>query len=131
MISISINALVFNEEYVCQYKVKFNIPAKDVTFAMIFKNIRGGGISGARIPGKKHYIKTVNKGDAFYVKFRFICAFLPRSYFINVDAKGKVNGEECRLVHITDALAFKVQDFDDNNYTGMVKTIESAKVEKI
>jgi lipopolysaccharide transport system ATP-binding protein len=127
----TVNALVFNEEYVCQYTVTFNIPVKDVTFAMIVRSIKGVGISGARIPGKKQYIERANTGDAFHVKFRFICTFLPRSYVINVDVKGKVNGEECRLVHINDALAFKVQDFDDNNYAGLVKTIASAKVEKI
>ncbi|MCI0471645.1 MAG: Wzt carbohydrate-binding domain-containing protein, partial [Candidatus Aminicenantes bacterium] len=125
-----VNALVTGEKYIFSYKVKFNIPAENVEFAMGIRTEKGFFISGrskqgADIPEK------IKAGDGFLVEWYFRCNLLGGNYYLNIGIKSLLNGEIVFLNRIVDAFVFKVQQDSEGEYTGIVHFDQQAKITPI
>ncbi len=123
-----VNVLVMGENYILSYKVHFNIYVENVFFAMALKNEKGLNISSS-YTRNTGMIETIKKGETYSVEWHFQCKLLPGNYFTNV-AVSKIasNHERVILNRITDATAFKVQEFGVPNVFGLVHLIQDSKI---
>ncbi len=114
-----VNCLLINEEYINSFKVKFNIKAYDVGFAVPFKTEKGMIISNLNMKGK--YIKIVESGTVIEVDYHFKCLFTPGVYYTNTTVGGVVDDKRMVLNRIIDSAAFKVQKTEKiENHEGIV-----------
>jgi lipopolysaccharide transport system ATP-binding protein len=107
-----VNALVMNEDYICTFKVKFNVSLQFVSFNVKIKSVKGINVSGIRFPKNNTDFPRVKKGEVYRFDWRFNCKLVPKSYFVNITMSNFSDGEKIQLLHLADALAFKVQDME-------------------
>jgi lipopolysaccharide transport system ATP-binding protein len=119
-----VNLLRPEGEFFFCYRVLFGIDVAKVTFAITFRNEKGFpiGWSGGHHPKPRIiHLDEVSAGDAYSVKWRFVCTFLPGPpFFIDAGVVGLLNEQEVRLCFIKDALAFKVAEFESPRRFGGV-----------
>lgn len=126
-----VNVLVMDENYIFSYNVHFNINVENVFFAMALKNEKGLNINSS-YTRNTGMISSIKKGETYSVEWQFQCSLLPGNYFTNVGVSQIVsNHERVLLNRITDATAFKVQEFGVPNVFGLVHLIQDCKIELI
>lgn len=123
-----VNALVTNEEYIYTYKVKFNIDVENVVVTMGIHNQKGACIGGSLAPGKKVFLKKINKGEIYLIEWYFLCNLLGGTYYTTSAVRSFKNGNEIILNRIVDALVFKVQKSEELNCTGTVHLDQRAVI---
>ncbi len=107
-----VNALVMNEDYICTFKIRFNVSMQFVSLNVKIRSIKGINIAGIRFPKNNSDFPHVKKGESYRFDWRFTCRLVPKSYFINITLGNFSNGEKNQILHLADALAFKVQDME-------------------
>lgn len=115
-----VNALVTNEEYIYTYKVKFDIDVENVVVTMAIHTEKGVYIGGSLAPGKKKFLKKIDKGEIYLIEWYFLCNLLCGNYYTTSAVRSFKNGNEIFLNRIVDALVFKVQKSKESNCTGTV-----------
>jgi len=125
-----VNALVMNEEYVCTFKVRFNVSMQFVSITVKIKSIKGINVSGIRFPKSNMDFPRVKKGEVFRFDWYFTCRLVPKSYFVNVTIGNFSDGDKNQLLHLSDALAFKVQD-QEHCTLGMVDLDNTCKLTRL
>ena len=103
------NALVRGERYRYCYRVAFDVGANQVRFGMLIKTLSGVQLSGAvSAPSLQASLPWVGAGQTLEVVFEFECLMNPGTFFISCGVLGLVDGEECFLHRIVDAVAVRV-----------------------
>ncbi len=114
-----VNALVLNETYTFVFNVEFKVSASGVTFGFNIKNMRGLGISGIRIPEKGNGNIQIYKGETYQAEWNFHCLLRPGTYFVNLEVAENSRQGRKRLIHISDAYSFRVQN-SHHKFAGLV-----------
>jgi lipopolysaccharide transport system ATP-binding protein len=105
-----VNCLVVKEEYYFTYKIKFNTDIDNLSIGWVLKDEKGLRISGSRYPGKRGAIeRQIKKNDVYHVKWKFKCAVLQGTYYIDLGIVKEADGKRNMLVSSLDAMNFKVQ----------------------
>ena len=116
-----VNMLVMNEEYLYTFTVKFRIPVRSICFALAFKTQQGLAISySGGLHNLQQHLAQVDAGEKVRVDYRFVCALLPGTYFIDVGVIGFHQNQHVYLSRLSDASVFKVQDIPECFYRGIV-----------
>lgn len=116
-----VNALVRGERYIYRYRVAFEVGANQVRFGMLIKTLSGVQLSGAvSSPSIQASIAWVAAGHTLEVAFAFDCLMNPGTYFLSCGVLGLVEGEECFLHRIVDAVALRVLPQVGNTSTELV-----------
>jgi len=119
-----VNFLVYNDQYILQYRVKSNIDVKNVSFGINFKTDKGYLLSWAGSYSKQNreiHVKELVKGEEYLVEWKFICKFIQdKPFYFDVGVYATVNGEDQFLNLTRDAAVFKVQDIPEANFGGVV-----------
>ncbi|MBY0454573.1 MAG: ABC transporter ATP-binding protein [Burkholderiaceae bacterium] len=116
-----VNALVRGERYVYRYRVAFEVGANQVRFGMLIKTLSGVQLSGAvSAPSIQASLAWVGAGQTLEVAFEFDCLMNPGTYFLSCGVLGLVDGEECFLHRIVDAIALRVLPQVGNTSTELV-----------
>jgi lipopolysaccharide transport system ATP-binding protein len=102
------NILVRNEYYVYSYSAYFSEDAFRVRFGMLIKTISGFELGGAATHPEMQEIDYIPAGKLVKVNFKFRCALLPSTYFVNAGVLGCIDGEVVYLDRVIDAVMFKV-----------------------
>lgn len=115
-----VNVLIPGEEYELSYEVQFGIPAKGISFGMMFKTEKGMVLSGSTSHKSGLSLMDADEGQTICVKWKFVCNLLNGMYYTNIGILSFVEGERITLNRIVDALVFKVYNSDISNYNGLV-----------
>lgn len=116
-----VNALVRGERYQYRYRVAFAAGANQVRFGMLIKTLSGVQLSGAvSQPSLQASLPWVASGQTLEVVFEFECLMNPGTYFLSCGVLGLVDGEECFLHRIVDAVALRVLPQVGNASTELV-----------
>ena len=116
-----VNALVRGERYQYRYRVAFEVGANQVRFGMLIKTLSGVQLSGAvSAPSLQASLPWVESGQTLEVVFDFECLMNPGTYFLSCGVLGLVDGEECFLHRIVDAVALRVLPQVGNASTELV-----------
>ena len=115
------NTLVRGERYQYRYRVAFEVGANQVRFGMLIKTLSGVQLSGAvSVPSLQASLPWVAGGQTLEVVFEFACLMNPGTYFVSCGVLGLVDGEECFLHRIVDAVAVRVLPLVGNASTELV-----------
>lgn len=115
------NTLVRGERYQYRYRVAFEVGANQVRFGMLIKTLSGVQLSGAvSVPSLQASLPWVAAGQTLEVVFEFACLMNPGTYFVSCGVLGLVDGEECFLHRIVDAVAVRVLPLVGNASTELV-----------
>lgn len=123
-----VNVIVVGDEYLYQYKVKFNIEAQNVIFGMMIKSEKGFFLSGSSSELFKQEIEKTECGSIYSVQWKLTCNLLHGVYYINSGVSTKTKENKTLLNRIVDLLCFKVQVPLPNKYGGMVYTDQKLKI---
>ena len=88
--------------------------------------MKGLGISGMRIPEDGRTI-DVRAGESCQAEWNFHCLLRPGTYFINLDVMESSQTGEKRLIHIADAISFRVQN-SHNKFAGLVNLHSQGRI---
>ncbi len=101
---VPVNCLVPGERYLFCYRVVFVEAARRVKFYCMTKTVNGVHLGGGAFPPGLETLPAVGAGAVIDVRFEYVCAFGPGTYFFNCGAAS--SGE---LLHrVLDVLAFRV-----------------------
>lgn len=115
------NTLVRGQRYQYRYRVAFEVGANQVRFGMLIKTLSGVQLSGAvSMPSLQASLPWVAAGQTLEVVFEFACLMNPGTYFVSCGVLGLVDGEECFLHRIVDAVAVRVLPLVGNASTELV-----------
>lgn len=103
-----INALVCGRQYVYEYGVTFNRDCFDVRFGMLIKSTTGTDLGAMGSAPAGGGIPRVVAGSVLKVRFRFLCQFLPGTYFMNAGCNGLIDGQDVFLHRLVDVVCFRV-----------------------
>ncbi len=123
-----VNVLVSGQEYVFQYKVKFNIQAENVGFGMMIKTESGSNLSGSSSRKFDQIIKNVTKNQTIRVQWKFQCNLLSGTYYVNAGITTIKGTEGVFLNRIVDAMAFRVLLPEDNKYSGIANLYQNLNI---
>ena len=99
----------------------FDVGANLVRFGMLIKTLSGVQLSGAvSAPSLQASIPWVAAGQTHEVVFEFVCLMNPGTYFLSCGVLGLVDGDECFLHRIIDAVALRVLPQVGNTSTELV-----------
>ena len=116
-----VNVLVRGQRYQYRYRVAFEVGANQVRFGMLIKTLSGVQLSGAvSAPSLQASLPWVGAGQTLDVVFEFECLMNPGTYFVSCGVLGLVDGEECFLHRIVDAVALRVLPQVGNTATELV-----------
>lgn len=115
-----VNHLIFGEEYIYTYSVKFFQPAHEVRFGMLIKTITGVELGGAAYPSVDKGVILIKQGVETQPHFRFRCLLNPGSYILNAGVMGVQDGTTTYLHRIVDAVIFKVLPLEEHMGTGHI-----------
>ena len=104
-----VNILYTGEDYLYNYKVRFDVDAENITFGMTFKTESGIRLSAAGTVGFDMVEKKITAGTILQVQWMFNCSLLDGNYFTNVGVASLKNGNRIVLNRIVDAMMFKVE----------------------
>lgn len=108
-----VNNILTGEDYFLEYRVKFGLDCKHVSFGMQIKDEKGFKYGGSSTYRSNNTIPAISKGDVYMVKWKFTCNLLSGNYFVNAGVSGIIdNKERVFLGRIIDALVFKVINVD-------------------
>jgi len=107
-----VNHLKSGVAYQYVYRVVFDKDAFDVRFGMMVKSVNGTEIGGIGSAVLGNGIQEVQAGAVMDVRFTFQCNLLPGLYFINAGCSAKIDGQDCFLHRIIDAVTFRVLPMD-------------------
>jgi lipopolysaccharide transport system ATP-binding protein len=115
-----VNLLHSGKEYFYAYEAQFSVPEKSVRFGMLIKTLSGYELGGLVSHPAGEGI-SVEADTIFPQRFRFRCALLPGTYFLNAGITCCLpdKGEEY-LHRILDAAMFKVIPDSVPTASGMV-----------
>lgn len=102
------NLLQARARYTLEYKVEIHAAARNVTFAMLIKTMKGMELGGSRVLPWDQYVPEVKAGQVYTVRFHFMALLVPGLYFVNAGAEGEVEDKRAYLHRIVDALPFRV-----------------------
>ncbi|MGC2458709.1 MAG: ABC transporter ATP-binding protein [Gallionellaceae bacterium] len=123
-----VNGLVVREEYVFNYRVKFDRDVYRVQFGMLLKTLNGIELGGAKWPVDGDAIPFVAEGEEFEMAFTFHCLLLPGTYFLNAGVLGLADDQVVFLDRHVDAVMFKVMGLKDSIATEKVDFCISAEL---
>jgi lipopolysaccharide transport system ATP-binding protein len=109
-----VNYLLTNEEYILTFKVKFHLNCDNVSFGVRFKTLKGLTLLATRLNPIDDNIRNIKAYDEFLINCRFLCNLMEGTYFIDLGVVRFENGKRISMLHISDAVIFKVQHLDDN-----------------
>lgn len=116
-----VNVLVRGQRYQYRYQVAFDVGANQVRFGMLIKTLSGVQLSGAvSAPSLQASLPWVGAGQTLDVVFGFECLMNPGTYFLSCGVLGLVDGEECFLHRVVDAVALRVLPQVGNTATELV-----------
>lgn len=105
-----VNILVRGEEYLYNYSVDFVEDSYNVRFGMMIKTLTGLEIYGSVSHLKSDLIPLFKAGQKHLQSFRFRCALLPGTYYLNAGVLGEKGEQEVYLHRIIDIAMFRVQE---------------------
>ena len=127
-----------NDEYLFNYKVRFNVNAERVVFSMAIKNEKGlvvsSSITGSKSEKCGKIIKSIQKGSIYSISWNFKCKLITGNYYTNIGIGSFPEKKESFVLNrISDALVFKVQDIPGSLYGGICylnQSVEICELEK-
>ncbi|MEX0330240.1 MAG: ABC transporter ATP-binding protein [Puniceicoccaceae bacterium] len=117
--------------YTFEYKVRFEKGCEDVTFAMLIKTFKGHELGGSRTLPWDAFIKRVEAGTCYRIRFRFQTLVIPGVYFLNAGVEGLIEGKRAYVHRIMDAMVFRVIREPDMMPTGTVDFLIEPQMEVI
>ena len=117
--------------YTFEYKVQFEEECHDVTFAMLIKTFKGHELGGSRTLPWDAFIKRVEAGTCYRIRFRFQTLVIPGVYFLNAGVEGLIEGKRAYVHRIMDAMVFRVIREKDMMPTGTVDFLIEPQMEVI
>jgi len=123
------NLLKRNRPYTFEYRVSFTETCQDVTFAMLIKTLKGHELGGSRTLPWDQFIKKVDPGQTYVIRFRFQTLLMPGVYFLNAGVEGVIEGKRSYVHRVLDALPFRVLPEKDLMPTGMVDFLIEPEME--
>lgn len=127
---LRVNVLVPEEMYYYCYRVKFDAPARHVSFGMQIKTQKGLCITGLSSKEMAGVMSEVQKGEVFDIRWRFNCKLLQGTYFTNAGVSSEIDGKLLFLNRIEDAAAFKVQKNEHIHCGGLVNLDQQVQIKK-
>jgi lipopolysaccharide transport system ATP-binding protein len=117
----SVNVLRLGRRYLYEYYAEFAIAAREVGFGFWITTVDGVGLAGAQtIHSRTHRLKAVAQATTARIRFEFIAAMLPATYFITCGILGTVDANRIVMHRIVDAVMFRVIPEVDLIATGKV-----------
>jgi homopolymeric O-antigen transport system ATP-binding protein len=126
-----VNSLVVNERYVYSYKVRFNVSAQNVFFAMTFKTQRGIKVATANTQAMGKPTLNAEKGEEYLVEWDFVCRLLSKTYYADAGAFFLKDYERRILNRVVDAMVFFVQKMPQKCVKGLVHLGQAPNVTRI
>lgn len=102
------NLLRRRQRYAFEYRVRFDQPAEEVTFAMLIKSMKGHELGGGRTLPWNQFIERVQPGQEYRIRFVFQALLMPGVYFLNAGVEGRLDDKRAYVHRIMDAVAFRV-----------------------
>lgn len=115
-----VNLLCRNRQYIYCYQVFFSEERFKVRFGMMIKTITGFELGGAASHAANREIECIPANSIVDVRFSFVCALVPGTYFLNAGVLGRINGEDVYLDRVIDTAMFKVQPEAELRTTGII-----------
>ncbi|MDB6093574.1 MAG: transporter ATP-binding protein [Verrucomicrobia bacterium] len=120
------------QEYYYTYDVRFSAPLTGVRFGATIKTPTGVEIAGMASHPPNHRMSPPSVGQRCRVRFRFRCALLPGTYFLNAGALAVDGaGEEYFAHRIVDACMFRVLYEPNLPVNALVDVLESVEVGEV
>lgn len=116
-----VNTLLYGQTYSYVYWVEIADECKDAAFGMMIKTKLGieiGGFSSAKL--NIDNLQDIDIKGQYRVEFKFRCLLNAGTYYLNAGVFGDIEEYQGFLHRILDAVAFKVDPFEDNRLTGLV-----------
>lgn len=126
-----VNNLARRKTYYFEYEVHIYAQCRDITFAMLIKNLKGMELGGGRVLPWNHFIPEGKPGEVFKVRYAFQTLLMPGIYFLNAGAEGIVDGKRAYIHRILDAVVFRVLTEEKLMPTGMVDFLIEPTMEKL
>ncbi|GAB4172839.1 MAG: ABC transporter ATP-binding protein [Thalassobaculales bacterium] len=111
--------LTSGQRYTFTYEVAFEQDVGAPLYGMQIKNQSGLDLGGAA-SARPHEAPDRKAGERVRVRFEFLCALAPGTYFMNCGVSGILDRERRSLHRMMDALAFRVAATGDELVTGYV-----------
>jgi lipopolysaccharide transport system ATP-binding protein len=115
-----VNSLVRGEYYQYSYEVTFTDNTFNVRFGMLIKTVSGFELGGHGKYSVNEHTEYFPAGTKTTIRFRFKCALLAGTYFLNAGVVGIVNKEEFFLHRGIDVAMFEVQKEAELGSTGII-----------
>jgi lipopolysaccharide transport system ATP-binding protein len=117
---LPVNVLKRGCEYLYSYEIWFAEPAFAVRCGIMIKTVSGLELGGLQSHSPAEAIAYVSAGSVWQVCFRFRCALVAGTYFLNSGVMGMVGDQYTYLARTLDIAMFKVMEEESVRTAGPI-----------